>query len=201
MRILILSFYYQPDLCAGSFRTTPLVAALRERVPAGTHLDVVTTLPNRYHTFTQEAAEIESSDGTEIRRIKLPSHRSDMRGQSSAFLHFARRALAITADRHYDLVFATSSRLMTAALGAWIAKRKRAPLYLDIRDIFVDTIRDVLPRPAAWPIGHFFSLVESWTVRRAARINLVSRGFEDYFRSRYGDCSLAWFTNASTMSF
>lgn len=201
MRILILSFYYQPDLCAGSFRTTPLVAALLERVPPGTHLDIVTTLPNRYHTFTQEAAEIELGVGIEIRRIKLPSHRSDMRGQSRAFLHFARRALAIIADRNYDLVFATSSRLMTAALGAWIAKRKRAPLYLDIRDIFVDTIRDVLPGLAAWPVGHLFSLVESWTVRRADRVNLVSRGFEDYFRTRYGDRSLAWFTNGIDAEF
>ena len=34
---------------------------------------------------------------------------------------------------------------MTAALGAWIARRKRARLYLDIRDIFVDTIGDMLP--------------------------------------------------------
>ena len=195
MRILIVSFYYQPDLCAGSFRITPLVAALRERAPAGTQLDVVTTLPNRYHTFTQEAAEVESGEGIDIRRIKLPLHRSDMRGQSRAFLHFARRVLAITADRDYDLVFATSSRLMTAALGAWIARRKGAALYLDIRDIFVDTIRDVLPRTAAWPLGHLFSLLESWTVRRARRINLVSRGFEEYFRTRYGDCSLAWFTN------
>jgi glycosyltransferase involved in cell wall biosynthesis len=194
MKVLVLSFYYQPDLCAGSFRTTPLVAALRERAPAGTQVDVVTTLPNRYHTFTQEAAEVETGDGLEIRRIKLPPHRSDMRGQSRAFLHFARRALAITSDRHYDLVFATSSRLMTAALGAWIARRKHAELYLDIRDIFVDTIKDVLPA-AAWPLGHAFSLLESWTMRHAKRINLVSRGFEGYFRARYGDCSLAWFTN------
>jgi glycosyltransferase involved in cell wall biosynthesis len=195
MRVLILSFYYHPDLCAGSFRTTPFVSALCELAPADTHVDVVTTLPNRYYTFTQDAAEIESGPGIEIRRIKLPSHRSDMRGQARAFLYFARQALTITADRKYDLVFATSSRLMTASLGAWIARRKQAPLYLDIRDIFVDTIREVLPGIVAWPMGHIFSLMESWTVRRANRINLVSRGFEEYFRTRYGDRSLAWFTN------
>ncbi len=195
MRILILSFYYQPDLCAGSFRTTPLVAAIRERAPPGTQIDVVTTLPNRYHTFTQEAAEVESEAGIEIRRIKLPAHRSDMRGQSRAFLHFARRALAITSQRKYDLVFATSSRLMTASLGALIARRKRAPLYLDIRDIFVDTIGEVLPRAVAAPVAGILSGVESWTIRSAQRVNLVSRGFEAYFRQRYGDRSLSWFTN------
>jgi glycosyltransferase involved in cell wall biosynthesis len=118
-----------------------------------------------------------------------------MRNQARAFGHFARESLAITRGRNYDLVFATSSRLMTAALGALIARRQRAPLYLDLRDIFVDTIRDILPGYAAWPLGYFFSMVESWTVRRAQRLNLVSRGFEGYFRRRYGDRSFSWFTN------
>jgi glycosyltransferase involved in cell wall biosynthesis len=195
VRLLILSFYYEPDLCAGSFRTTALVAALRERVPAGTQVDVVTTLPNRYSTFSRVAAEIDSEAGLEVRRIRLPIHRSDMLGQSRAFLSFALESLRHVAGRDYDLVFATSSRLMTAALGAWIARRKRAPLYLDIRDLFVETINDVLPAPAAWPVRALLSRIESWTMRRAARINLVSRGFESYFRTHYSGSSLAWFTN------
>lgn len=195
MRVLVLSFYYEPDLCAGSFRTTALVTALRERAPPGTHIEVVTTMPNRYHSFVRGAPEHETRDGVEIQRISLPSHRSDMIGQSRAFLRFARRASSYVANRDYDLVFATSSRLMTAALGAWVARRKSLPLYLDIRDIFVDTINGVLPVAFAWPARRAFSIVESWTMRRATRINLVSRGFEGYFRDRYGDRSFAWFTN------
>jgi glycosyltransferase involved in cell wall biosynthesis len=195
VKLLVLSFYYEPDLCAGSFRTTALVAALRERVPVGSQVDVVTTLPNRYSSFSRVAAEFDAEAGLEVRRIRLPSHRSDMLGQSRAFVRFAREALRHVAGRNYDLVFATSSRLMTAALGAWIARGKHAPLYLDIRDLFVDTINEVLPAPAAWPVRALLSRVESWTMRRAARINLVSRGFESYFRKHYGESSLAWFTN------
>src|SRR2546421_2949196 len=195
VKVLILSFYYQPDLCAGSFRTTALVTALRERAPPGTQVDVVTTLPNRYHTFNQRAMEVETYDGLEIRRIKLPLHRSDMVGQARAFLRFVPRVLAIFANRDYDIVFATSSRLMTAALGAWIARRKHARLYLDIRDIFADTIGEILPALVAWPTRVAFSLVERWTVRRADRVNLVSEGFNGYFRRRYNDLSLASFTN------
>ena len=48
------------------------------------------------------------------------------------------------ASERYDLIFATSSRLMTAALAAWVSRRSGAPLYLDIRDLFVDTMNDVL---------------------------------------------------------
>lgn len=195
MRLLVLSFYYHPDLSAGSFRATALVQALRERAPPGTHIDVVTTLPNRYHSFAREAAEVESGEGLEIRRIPLPMHRSDIVGQSRAFLRFARAARAWVRDREYDVVYATSSRLMTAALGAWIARSKGALLYLDIRDIFVDTITEVLP-PVVSPVARWaFSFVESWTIGRASRVNLVSPGFADYFRARYADRSFAWFTN------
>jgi glycosyltransferase involved in cell wall biosynthesis len=195
MRVLILSFYYDPDLCAGSFRTTALVAALRQRAPEGTAVDVVTTLPNRYASFAQPALEHETSAGLEIRRIRLPPHNSDINGQSRSFLSFARQARSIVADREYDIVVATSSRLMTAALGAWIARSKRASLYLDIRDIFVDTITDVLPAPLGWLAGRLLAPLEGWTIRSADRINLVSPGFESYFRDRYGERSFARFTN------
>lgn len=195
MRLLVLSFYYPPDLSAGSFRITALVAALRELAGSDLQVDVVTTLPNRYHTFVREAAEYEEERDLWIRRIRLPQHGSDMLGQSRAFLQFARQACAATADRQHDMVLATSSRLLTAALGAWIAGRKRVPLYLDIRDIFVDTIGDVLPAMLAWPARHAFALLELWTMRRAVRINLVSRGFAGYFRRRYPGGSFAWFTN------
>jgi glycosyltransferase involved in cell wall biosynthesis len=195
VRVLVVSFYYPPDLSAGSFRTAALVSALRARAPADTQIDVITTLPNRYQAYLKEAPELEVSEGLEIRRIRLPVHRSDMIGQSRAFLTYARQALSSVADRRYDLVLATSSRLMSGTLGAWIARRKRTLLYLDIRDIFVDAIKDVLPRPLAWPVRALFSGIESWTMRRADRINLVSRGFEGYFRTRYPDRSLAWFSN------
>jgi glycosyltransferase involved in cell wall biosynthesis len=195
MRVLVLSFYYDPDLSAGSFRATALVGAMRERAPPGTQIDVVTTVPNRYHTYQRPAPELESGTGLEVKRIRLPRHRSDMLGQARAFLSFARQATAHVAARDYQLVVATSSRLMTATLGAWIARHKQARLYLDIRDIFVDTLPEVLPRALAWPARQAFARIESWTMRRADRINLVSRGFEGYFRSHYGDRSLAWFTN------
>lgn len=195
MRILVLSFYYSPDLSAGSFRTTALASALRERATAGTQIDIVTTLPNRYSSFVQEASEIERAEGLEIRRFRLPAHQSDMLGQARSFASFARQALRYVADRDYDVVYATSGRLLTATLGSWIARRKSAALYLDIRDIFVDTIQDVLPRSFSGLARLAFSGVERFTVRKANRINLVSKGFEAYFRARYGNCPYSWFTN------
>ncbi|WP_212785858.1 glycosyltransferase family 4 protein [Ferrigenium kumadai] len=194
MKILLLTFYYRPDLSAGSFRATALTKALKEVDPSA-EIHVVTTLPNRYQSFSQDALAFERENGITVDRIALPSHKSGMIDQSKAFWSFARQVRQIVRDKQYDLVFVTSSRLMTAALGAYIASKKRAPLYLDIRDIFVDTIKDVLPRHFAILAKPVFALLERWTVNRASRVNLVSQGFAGYFRERYPDQHFSFFTN------
>jgi glycosyltransferase involved in cell wall biosynthesis len=194
MKILLLSFYYHPDLSAGSFRATAFVNSLRQVAP-DVAIHVVTTLPNRYQSFSVGALEHESDGGIEITRIMLPPHRSGMLDQSKAFGTFARGVWKAISGKKYDLVFATSSRLMTAVLGAWIARSRHVPLYLDIRDIFVDTIKDVLSQRFALAASVLFGLLERWTIRTAVSVNLVSAGFEPYFRKRYPDKRLTFITN------
>lgn len=184
MRVLLLSFYYPPDLSAGSFRMGALVPALLKQLDENDRLDILTTLPNRYASFTEEAMEEESIGAARIRRFKLPGHQSGMRDQSVAFFHYARNVWRWVKKDSYDLVVATSSRLATAALAARVAKRIEAPLYLDIRDIFTDTLQDLLSgNPAMTLILPLLKRVERYTMQRATRINLVSEGFRDYFRS------------------
>lgn len=194
-RILLLSFYYRPDLCAGSFRATALVEALLGQVCPNTKIDVITTLPNRYASFDSKAQSLESNGQLTIHRIKLPTHHSGMIDQAKAFFHFARTASELAKRQPYDLVIATSSRLMTAVLGARVASRTSTPLYLDIRDIFVDTIKDVLPKKAALLLKPLFSVAERWTVDRATHVNLVSKGFKPYFNARYPGQSFSFYTN------
>ncbi|WP_219095346.1 glycosyltransferase family 4 protein [Pseudomonas sp. UMAB-40] len=195
MKLLILSFYYQPDLSAGSFRTTALVKALLERLPADAHIELITTLPNRYSSFSSEAPELEEHPRLTIRRIALPAHKSGMVDQAKAFMVYAKHVRSIARNQRYDLVYATSSRLMTAALGAFIARSQKTPLYLDIRDIFVDTIKDVLPKKIIWLIKPMLSLLERITITSAKKVNLVSAGFLPYFKERYPDQAYSLFTN------
>ncbi len=195
MKILILSFYYPPDLCAGSFRTGALVDALLNHLPDDAHIEVMTTLPNRYQSFNKEAPEYEESDRLTIQRIRLPNHKSGMWDQARAFIHFAQQALRRTKNKPYQLIYGTSSRLMTAALSARIASQHKIPLYLDIRDIFADTIKDVLPAKAAFFVKPAFDLIERWTINKAQHVNLVSAGFRDYFVSRYPKQRFSYFTN------
>lgn len=194
-RILLISFYFRPDLSAGSFRMSALVDALLEKGNGSLGVDMITTLPNRYSSFNLDAPEKEPIGKFNIFRIRLPSHKSGMIDQAKAFFHFASSAYSIAKVGKYDLIFATSSRLMTAALGAWIARSMKVPLYLDIRDIFVDTIKDVLPKKAAVVMKPIFSLVEHLTISTARHVNVVSRGFGPYFKSRYPQIKLSYFTN------
>ena len=165
------------------------------QVPSGSNIDVITTLPSRYSTFTAYAELQESRDCATIYRIPLPVHKSGMVDQSKAFIYFAREVIRISAAGSYDYIYASSSRLMTASLGAYLSRKLKVPLYLDIRDIFVDTIKDVLPRKLVWTIKPVFSLIEKWTFSRAAKINLVSGGFKGYFERHYPDLSLSFYTN------
>lgn len=195
MKVLLLSFYYRPDLSAGSFRNTALVESLQRALPEGSEIHVVATLPNRYADFSAEAPEEEVTPNLTIKRVRLPAHESGMADQSRAFLAYAKQVKQFVSGKEYDVVFASSSRLMTAALGARVARKLGAPLYLDIRDIFVDTIKDVLPRKLAWLMKPLFGAVERWTISRADRLNVVSAGFLPYFESRYPKVSKVVFTN------
>jgi len=199
VRILVLSFYYQPDLCAGSFRCTALVEALKKQ--SDCEIDIITTLPNRYASFSVDSHTLEKSGNVTIHRVALPSHKSGMADQIRAFFTYYRETRKIVANENYDVVYATSSRLFTAFLGARIANKKGTPLYLDIRDIFVDTIKDVLSPKVALFAKPVFSFIERYTFKRAQRINLVSRGFKQYFDQRYPETEYRWYTNGIDREF
>ena len=51
MRILVLSYYYPPDIGPGSLRAKSIVDALLDEGPSNLKIDVITTKPNRYHSL------------------------------------------------------------------------------------------------------------------------------------------------------
>ncbi|MDP2636884.1 MULTISPECIES: glycosyltransferase family 4 protein [unclassified Pseudoalteromonas] len=199
MKVLVLSFYYAPDLCAGSFRTTALIEQLKNNPDL--EIEVITTMPNRYASFEAGAQKLEQTGNVTVRRIALPSHKSGMLDQIKSFAAFYKQVNKLVNGKKYDLVFATSSRLFTAFLGARIAKRINAPLYLDIRDIFVDTLKDVLNPKVTFVLKPILTLIENYTFSTAKHINLVSKGFECYFVNRFKSANYSWFTNGIDKEF
>ena len=195
-RIVYLTFYFKPDLCAGSFRNSPLAIELsRQASLENAFIDLYTTSPNRYSTFKAEALKYEELDNLRIHRIKLPTHKSGMIDQVLSFSKFYCEVIKMNRAKKADLVFASSSRLFTAFLGYKIAKQSRATLFLDIRDIFVDTMSDVLKPSFFKPIIiSFLKLIENKTFNYANHINLISEGFKEYF-SKFKNKSFSFFSN------
>lgn len=163
-------------------------------------LDILTTEPNRYVRYKPDIEEGDTPAYSVV-RVALPDRREGLKGQIASFGQFARLALRHTPKSRYDIVVATSSRLMTAVLGAYLAKKTKAAFYLDIRDIFVETISDVFPGELLAPVRKVFSLLERWAITRADRLNLVSEGFLPYFRARYRRDDYRCFTNGIDAEF
>lgn len=181
MRVLILSFYYVPDIGPGPLRASSIVNSL-EKLQPDVEIDVMTTMPNRYHATNIQAKQKEYYRKVSIDRVSLPKHRRSMVAQAFAFMVFAKAVIKKSKGKKWDIVVATSSRLMTATLAVYVAKRSGAKLYLDIRDLFTDTMKDIListPLRLSLP---FIKLIERWTFESADNINLISAGFLPYFQ-------------------
>lgn len=195
MTVLLLSYYFEPDLSAGSFRTTSLAHALARQLGNAGKVHVITTQPNRYQSFRAEAHADEQHGNLRISRIAVPNHGSGFVDQIRSYGHFYRDVLALTRYQPYDLIIASSSRLFSAFLGAYLARRQRVPLVLDIRDLFRENILELLRNPVTkLGLGPVLTWVEQYTFGTARHINLVSAGFADYF-SRYQQATYSFFTN------
>lgn len=193
--ILYLSFYFEPDLCAGSFRNTPLAKEFAAQLQGKANIDLITTLPNRYSSFHAEAAAHEEQGNLTIHRVKIPPHKSGFKDQINSFKAYFSQTRKLVKGKKYDLVFASSSRLFTAYLGYRIAKKQNIPLYLDIRDIFTDTLEDVLKNAALRTVVlPLLRNVEKRTFNKAVHINLISEGFKGYF-SKYGKPNYSSYPN------
>ena len=196
MRILFLSYYFEPDLCAGSFRNTALFKALLNQMSRDDSIHVITTKPNRYASYHVIGLSHEEGLNYVIDRIETPQHASGFVDQIKSYFVYFHNCKKITKGKKYDLVYASSSRLMTAFLGKRLSAKNNCPLYLDIRDIFVDGLKRTFKKNKLIQIPLILVLtpIEKYTFRNATHINLVSEGFNYYF-SHYPKPNYSYFTN------
>lgn len=183
MRILYLTYYFRPDLCAGSFRNSSLFEAVLEQIGEDDFVHVITTIPNRYGSYSVEGLKEETGKNYRIDRLTVPMHASGMAEQAKAFTAYYKGVMNLIKHEKYDMVFASSSRLFTAYLGKKCAVKNKCPLYLDIRDIFVDTMKDIFKdkKYIQIPAVRVLGLLEKYTFKNANHINLISGGFRPYF--------------------
>ncbi len=195
MKIVFFTFYFPPDLSAGSFRSIAFSQSLKERIKPGDKIDIITSHPNRYKAHLIEAQDVEFDEMITIHRINVPSHNGSMFSQGYAFLIFAISAFNLCRKIKPDFLIGTSSRLMTATL-TWIsASYLKKRYFIDLRDIFSETISDIFMqknRLLALITKHFFIKLEKYVLNSAAGVNVVSEGFPEYFENNGIDTS-NWF--------
>ena len=187
MKIVFFSFYYPPDLSAGSFRSAALSKALEKKIGANDELHVITTQPNRYLAHSVKADNIEVKGKITIHRISVPTHRSGMISQAFTFGVFALSAFNVCRKLKPDFLIGTTSRLMTGVL-TWISARfLRRKYYIDLRDIFSETISDIFALKSSFLsvfFRRFFSFLDKQILNSAAGVNVVSEGFPEYFEKK-----------------
>ena len=200
MKLLILSFYYKPDLSACSFRSTALVKSLSKKLCGNDEIEVITTMPNRYKSLRNPALPFEENGNIKIHRISLPDFKIKFFDQAFAFISYWIRVKKLIKNQDYNLIFVTSGRFFSAFLGAIIAKNTKIPFYLDIRDILSDGISDVVKsRFAKFFLIPIIKSAEKFSVISATHLNLVSEGFKDSFKFYKG--KITFFTNGIDNTF
>ena len=185
MKIVFFSFYYPPDLCAGSFRAFALTKALSYKLSDKDELHVITTHPNRYASHQVLADDLEIEGNITVHRILVPKHNGGMLAQARIFLVYARSAITLSNEIEPEFIIGTTGRLMTGVVSWWTARRMRCNYFIDLRDIFSETISDLFAKRSAllgWISKQFFSYVEKRVLINAMGVNVVSEGFPAYFQ-------------------
>ena len=192
MKIVFFTFYYPPDLSAGSFRAVALVQALSKKFGSNDELHVITTHPNRYASYKVAANNIELDGRVTIHRITVPNHQSGMLSQSRAFFTYAISAYRLCRKLNPGFLIGTTGRLMTGVLTGVSAHKTGCRYFIDLRDIFSETISDLFSRKSKL-LGSIskstFFFLEEWLFNKASGVNVVSEGFLDYFQIQGMDTS------------
>lgn len=174
MRILYLSFYFEPDFGPAAIRNS-LIANELSNDDSVSVVHVITTMPHRWKDGFGHSES--GSKKLKISRVDTVSKYKGILGQIFSFYKYQKFVRKISKSQNYDLIFATSSKLGTALLGALLSKKLKAYYYLDIRDLFIETIDDFLPGRIFKPMKFILSSLNRYSINKAHRINVLSTSF------------------------
>jgi glycosyltransferase involved in cell wall biosynthesis/uncharacterized heparinase superfamily protein len=190
MRILFLTHYYPPEVNAPANRVSELA---REWTHAGHEVAVVTCAPNHPYgklqpPYRNRLFQRENFDGVEV--IRVWTYLASNEGFFQRILNYLSFLISVSAQVRRlpaaDIVISTSPQFFCGLAGFIIARVKRAPWVLEIRDLWPESIvtvgamrRSVLIR--------LLEKIESWNYRTADHIVSVTKSFTPHFIERGAD--------------
>lgn len=180
LRILLLSQYFAPEIGATQARVEAFAGFLHER---GHEVTVICEFPNHPHgvippEYRGRLIEEDRSRGYRVLRVWVKAEPvKTQRTRLAFYLSFAAMATAVAPRAgRADVVFATSPPLFVGAAGAVIAAINRAPLVLDVRDLWPAAAVALDQMSAGWPVRAAEAL-ERYLYRRATVVTAVTRPF------------------------
>lgn len=183
MNILFISHYFPPE---GNAPANRVFEMTRRWAAAGHQVAVITGVPNvpngvPYPGYRNRLFQRETKEGVEVRRVWtfLAPNRGRVRRTLNYLSFMVSAILAGLFVPRPDVVIATSPQFFCGWAGVWVARLRRRPFILEIRDLWPESIEVV----GAMRRGLALRYVR-WLERRlyAAARHLVTVG--DGYRDR-----------------
>jgi glycosyltransferase involved in cell wall biosynthesis len=187
MHILFLTHYFPPEVNAPASRTYE--NALRW-VKNGHQVTVMTCAPNHpqgvlYPGYDNRWTMPETLDGIQVLRIK--TYLSANRGVIKRILNYVSYMISAIffcpMVKHADVVVSTSPQFFCGMAGYFVARIKRVPWVLEIRDLWPESIIAVGAIRNRRVIG-FLEGIESFLYRKADHVIALTRAFKKHILKR-----------------
>jgi len=185
-KILLFTQYFYPDITAASFRMYELYKYLKkERFK----VEVVTTFPHR-----SNIEHIEASHDIHRIRVHFVSPKNKFR-YVYYYLEFVLKAFFVILKNKFfdcDLIFASSPPIFIGIEALIISKIYKKKLFLDIRDLWPDTVADVGKIQKNSLIYKIFKSLERVLYRKADKIFCVSEPMKKYISAYNSDVTVVY---------
>ena len=180
LNVVLLSQYFPPEVGATQSRIQSFAEYLYER---GHRVTVIAEFPN--HPFgvvpdryRGHLVDDDRSNGYRVLRVwAKASEEKTQRTRLAFYLSYSGLAAAMAPRTgRADVVVATSPPLFTALAGASLARLKRAPFVLDVRDLWPAAAEALDQISGGW-MRRGALAAETWLYREAAAVVAVTQSF------------------------
>ena len=187
MKILFISHYFPPEVNAPANRT---FEHARRWVQDGHEVTVITGVPNHPHGrafpgFENRWLQEEERDGIRVIRtwMYLTPNSGFLKRVANYLLFAFTAVLASRKATRPDLVIATSPQFFCGVAGAVIAKLKRRPFVLEIRDLWPKSVVE-LGQLSEGPALSALEALERWLYHSAAGVVVNTETFRGHIEAR-----------------
>ncbi|MEL4358952.1 MULTISPECIES: glycosyltransferase family 4 protein [unclassified Luteococcus] len=170
-RALVINQYAFPREYGGITRTFDMFNRLK-----GWDFRIISS--KRHHT----TGELMSSVDPRFNLVPVPAYAGNGGKRILGWGVFAVEAFATGLGKYCDLVFASSPQLLAPVAGMALAKARKKPFVMEVRDLWPESLVSGGSLKAGSPLHKVLVAVERTLYRNAEQIITVTDGWEDHFR-------------------